>query len=151
MKGVGLTRLVMGLVLLAASGGCSLLHLNEGRVFATYSAGYAGRFHIAYGRWPNADELEEFVCMSGRADRFGLVQISCDDLVRKPYRTQLTPRGTDLRMQFFDAAKKSVCILTVLAPPARHDADVFPMIVIKTSVFSCRGDTGEAGSRASGA
>jgi hypothetical protein len=146
LRRVFLARLVSSFALLTVLGGCSLLRLNEGREFATYSAAYAGRFHIAYGRWPaNVNELEEFICMPGRADHFGLAQISCDDLVRKPYRMQLAPRGVDLRMEFQDAAKKSVCALTVFAPMARKDVEVFPMIVIRTSVFSCPGDDGKWG------
>ena len=65
---------------------------------------------------------------------------SCDEVVRTPYRTQLTPRGEHLQMRFFNSARKSVCDLTVLAPRAEGETAVFPMIVIKTSVFSCRGD-----------
>ena len=146
---VVLTKLVLALVLLPVIGGCSVLRLNEGREFAVYSAGYAGRFRLAYGRWPaSVNELEEFVCMRGRADRFDLAQISCEELVRKPYRTQIIPRGPYLEMRFFDLAKKRVCSLKVLTPPVRSEADVFPMIVIKTSVLSCRGNGGEWGNYA---
>jgi hypothetical protein len=60
--------LAMVLVLLPVISGCSALRLNGGREFAIFSAGYAGRLYIAYGRWPaNVNELEEFVCMRGRA------------------------------------------------------------------------------------
>ncbi len=139
--------LAMVLVVLPVITGCSALRLNGGREFAIFSAGYAGRFHIAYGRWPaDVNELEEFVCMRGRADRFGLAQISCDDLLRKPYRTELTPSETHLEMRFSDLSKKPLCSLKVLTPPPRSGTDVFPMIVIKTSVFTCRGDARAAGS-----
>jgi hypothetical protein len=121
-------------------GGCQLLRMNEGRALAAQMAGYAGRFRIAYGRWPtDVNELEEFVCMRGRADSFDLDRIDCDELVRMPYSTQITSRSAHLQMQFFDSAKKPICRLLVLAPPADADAAVFPMIVVKTSVFSCRG------------
>ena len=139
MRCVVLTRLAVALVLLPIAGGCSVLRLNDGREFAVYSAGYAGRFHLAYGRWPaDVNELEEFTCMRGRADRFGLAQISCDDLVRKPYRTRLRPEDAYLEMRFF-VADKPVCTLRVLTPPVRSETDVFPMVVIKTGIFSCRG------------
>jgi hypothetical protein len=149
LRCVVLARLAVALVLSPIAGGCSALRLNGAREFAVYSAGYAGRFHIAYGRWPaNVNELEEFVCMRGRADRFGLAQISCDELVQKPYRTQLNPREAYLEMRFFDLAKKPLCSLKVLTPPPRSVEDVFPMVVIRTSVFSCRGDGRAIGNHA---
>ena len=80
MRCVVLTRLAVALVLLPIAGGCSVLRLNEGREFAVYSAGYAGRFHL-----------------------------------------------------------EPVCTLRVLTPQVRSETDVFPMVVIKTGVFSCRG------------
>lgn len=135
-----LTKLLLACAGVPLLGGCGLPRLNEGRQFAVYSAGYAGRFHIAYGRWPTLDELEEFVCMRGRADGFGLAQVSCDALVSKPYRTQITPQVTYLEMRFFDLDTKPVCDLRVLIPKPRDKKDLFPMVVIKTRLFSCRGN-----------
>jgi hypothetical protein len=123
------TKLMLVSALLPLTGGCELLRLNQGR-----------GFRIAYGRWPDVNELEEFSCMHGRADKFGLDLLTCEEVVDAPYRTQLTPSGVDLRMQFFNSTRKEVCSLTLLAPPARTDKDAFPMMVIKTTVFSCRGD-----------
>jgi hypothetical protein len=139
------TRLTLMCALLPFIGGCEVLRLNEGREFAVYSAGYAGRYRIAHGRWPDVRELEEFTCMHGRADDFGLALRSCEEVVLAPYHTRLTPNGGHLRMEFIDAAQKTVCTLEVLSPPARADKAVFPMVVIKTSVFSCPGD-GQASS-----
>ena len=137
---VVLTKLILACALLSMIGGCELLRLNEGRVFATQVAGYAGRFRIAYGRWPaDVNELEEFICMRGRADSFDLDRIDCEELVRVPYSMQIAASHAHLQMQFFNSAKEPICRLRVLAPPADADAAVFPMIVVKTSVFSCPG------------
>jgi hypothetical protein len=140
MRRNAVTKLMLVCTLLPMIGGCELLRLNKGREFAVQSAGYAGGFRIAYGRWPNFSELEEFSCMHGRADRFGLALLTCEEVVDAPFLTQLVPSGVHLRMQFFNSAQKEVCNLTVIAPPAREDKNAFPMIVIKTTVFSCRGD-----------
>jgi len=125
--------------LLSSVGGCGLTRWNSGREFATTSAGYAGRFRLAYGHWPAMNELEEFMCMRGRADRFGLEQKSCDAVVSPPYRTQLTSVADDLRMQFYDSAKRRMCSLRVLAPPTEVGKSIAPMIVIKTTLLECPG------------
>jgi len=140
MRRNAITKLMFVCALLPLLGGCELLRMNQGRGFAIHSAGYAGGFRLAYGRWPDINELEEFSCMHGRADKFGLALLSCEQVVDAPYRTQLTPSGAHLRMQFFDSSRKEVCSLTVIAPRARADKGVFPMVVVKTTVFSCRGD-----------
>jgi hypothetical protein len=139
MQRIVFAKLMLMCALLPSLGGCELLRLNEGRGFAVTSAGYAGRFRIAHGRWPDVNELEEFSCMRGRADRFGLALLFCEEVVNAPYETRLTVLGPNLRMTFLNAEHQPVCELTVLAPPARADRDVFPMIVIRTSVFACRG------------
>ena len=125
-----LPKLLLACVGLPLFAGCTLPRLNEGRAFAIYSAGYAGRYHIAYARWPNLNELEEYVCMRGCADGF----------VGKPYRTQMAARAAYLEMRFFDLAMKPVCSLKVLTPPPRSEEELFPMIVIKTSLLSCPGN-----------
>jgi hypothetical protein len=139
MQRIVFTKLMLMCAWLPMLGGCELLRLNEGRGFAVTSAGYAGRFRIAHGRWPDVNELEEFSCMRGRADTFGLALLFCEEVVNAPFRTQLAPSGPNLRMTFLNAERKPVCKLTVLAPAPRADKDVFPMIVIKTRVLSCRG------------
>jgi hypothetical protein len=123
--------------------GCEALlpRADAARVFATQSAAYAGRFRLAYGRWPaSVNELEAFMCMSGHADRFGLEQPTCDEIVNQPYRTVLMPTGADLRMRYVDSSGESVCTLRIHAPAADADTTVFPMITIRTTVFSCPGD-----------
>ena len=103
------------------------------------AASYAGRFRLAYQRWPaTANELQEFMCMPGRADKFGLEQYSCDEVVEMP-RMELEPRGADLEMNFFDTSNESFCRLRVRAPPKGADTSTFPMVKIETDVFSCRG------------
>ena len=77
--------------------------------------------------------------MRGRADRFGLELSSCDDVVNAPYRPRMTPRGAHLEMRFVGADDKEVCHLEVIAPSAGADKAMFPMIVIKTTVFACPG------------
>jgi hypothetical protein len=129
----------LAIVCLPLLGGCESLRPNEGRFAATLWAAYAGRFRIAYGHWPTIDELEEFSCMRGRADRFGLELSSCDDIVNAPFRPSMTPRGEHLEMRFTGVDHKEVCHLKVIAPPAGADKAMFPMIVIKTSVFTCPG------------
>jgi hypothetical protein len=124
---------------LLLSTGCETLRLNEGRFDATVWAAYAGRFRIAYAHWPTIAELEEFSCMEGRADRYGLALSTCEDVMNSPYRPRLAPRGANLEMLFMSAADKLVCRLTVIAPPAAADKAVFPMIVIKTTVMACPG------------
>jgi hypothetical protein len=133
-----LTKVILASALLLMVG-CEILRPNEGRFVATVWAAYAGRFRIAYGHWPTIAELEEFSCMRGRADRFGLELSSCDDVVNSPYRPRLMPHGLNLEMHFINAAGKPVCRLTVIAPAASADQDVFPMIVIKTTVLACPG------------
>ena len=131
------------LVCVASFTGCESLlpRVDSARLFASQSAAYAGRFRLAYGRWPaTVNELEEFTCMPGRADKFGLEQPSCDELIRQPYRMELAPQGADLRMRFIDAVGEPVCTLRVLAPHADVHAEVFPMIEIRTNLFSCTGD-----------
>jgi hypothetical protein len=127
-------------VMLSSLGGCELMKWNSGREFATTSAGYAGRFRLAYGHWPSMNELEEFMCMRGRADHFGLELKSCDEIVKPPYRTQLLPLANDLNMKFFDASKQEMCSLIVLAPPKAETTALSPSIVIKTTLLSCPGD-----------
>jgi len=133
-----LTKMILASALLLKVG-CESLRPNEGRFVATVWAAYAGRFRIAYGHWPSITELEEFSCMQGRADQFGLELSSCDDIVNSPYRPRLTPHGPNLEMHFINAAEEPVCRLTVIAPPTGADKDVFPMIVIKTTVLACPG------------
>ncbi len=100
------------------------------------TAGYAGRYRIAYQRWPTLTELEEFMCMPGRADKFGMKQMSCDDVVALP-RMDLAPRGADLEMKYFDASNRLTCRLLVRAPP-KGAGTAFPMVKIQTNLFSCR-------------
>jgi len=119
--------------------GCESMRPNQGRLMAASWAAYAGRFRIAYGHWPTMSELEEFSCMRGRADRFGLELSSCDDVVKAPFRPQLVPRGANLELRFTNDVHQTVCRLTVLAPPAGAEKTMFPMIRIRTSIFGCRG------------
>jgi hypothetical protein len=135
-----LTKWVLAGVMLSSLGGCELMKWNAGREFAATSAGYAGRFRLAYGHWPSMSELEEFMCMRGRADRFGLDLKSCDDFVKPAYRTQLTPLANDLNMKFFDSSQQEMCSLTVLAPPKDETTSLSPTIAIKTTLLSCPGD-----------
>jgi hypothetical protein len=122
--------------------GCQYVttRLESAAYFSITSAGYAGRFRLAYGRWPaSVNELEEFMCMRGRADQFGLARLSCDELVTLPYRTVLEPRGRDLRIRYFDSANALMCSLTLRAPRLGADAKVFPAILIESTMFSCPG------------
>jgi hypothetical protein len=130
---------VLILASLSLLGGCEVMRPNAGRMFAIESAGYAGRFRLAYDRWPALSELEEFMCMNGRADRFGLALLSCRDVVFAPLRTSLLPVGRDLHMEFFDKQQQRVCRLRVRAPTAEAQRSAFPKIVIETTVFACRG------------
>ena len=120
-------------------GGCELMRPNAGRLFAIESAGYAGRFRLAHDRWPSLSELEEFMCMTGRADRYGLALLTCKEVVFAPLHTRLAPAGRDLRMEFIDDEKRSVCRLRVRAPDAADRRSAFPKIVIDTSVYACPG------------
>ena len=107
--------------------------------FAGLHAGYAGRFRLAYGRWPAGEsELEEFMCMRDRAERFKLTRVSCDEVVRLPYHTELIPEGKHLRMRFLDSTNAVLCSLRVWAPEREDRADVFPRIVITTTLAGCQ-------------
>jgi hypothetical protein len=139
MRRNALAMVILSVALMQWLPGCESLRPNEGRFVATAWAAYAGRFRIAYGRWPTISELEEFSCMHGRADSFGLQLSSCDDIVNAPFRPRLIPRGANLEMRFVDAAQKPVCRVTVYEPSANADKAMFPMIVIKTHVFACPG------------
>ncbi len=121
--------------------------MESAAYFSVTSAGYAGRFRIAFGRWPaSVDELDEFMCMTGQADRYELTRRTCDDVVSWPYRTVLTPEGKHLRIRYFDrSSSELVCNLQVQAPPAGARADTFPKIIINTTVFTCAGPGWEAG------
>jgi hypothetical protein len=123
-----------------ALAGCQLL---EGRSlslfhFASSSAGYAGRFRLAEGRWPGVSELEEFMCVRGRADRHALPLLSCDEVVSSPYRMEMLPLGNDLQIRYFEG-DQPVCRLRLIAPRPEPDPEVFPMIIIKSTLFSCPG------------
>jgi hypothetical protein len=122
--------------------GCQFLErrLESAAYFSATSAGYAGRYRIAFGRWPNVAELEEFTCMPGRADKFGLAQISCDEVVTLPYRTELTPQGKDLRLRYFARSDGALlCSLRLRATELGADTNTFPRIVIQSTIFSCTG------------
>lgn len=107
--------------------------------FAGMHAGYAGRFRLAYGRWPTGEiELEEFMCMRDRAERFKLTRVSCDDVVSVPYRTELIPEGKHLRMRFRDSTNAVLCSLRVCAPVQDVGTGVFPRIVITTTLAGCK-------------
>jgi hypothetical protein len=122
--------------------GCQYVtsRLESAAYFSITSAGYAGRFRLAYGRWPaNVNELEEFMCMRGRAEQFGLERLSCNELVTLPYRTVLEPQGQDLRIRYFDSANALMCSLKLRAPRVGVDAAIFPAILIESTMFSCSG------------
>jgi hypothetical protein len=123
-------------------GGCQVVtaRLESAAYFSITSAGYAGRFRLAYGRWPaNTDELEEFTCMRGRADKFGMQTITCDEIVRTPYRTVLEPDGRDLRIRYYDRANALACTLELRAPPPGAEHSIFPSILIESNLFACSG------------
>ena len=136
-----LIRLVLGGAIALLLAGCQLLErrLESAAYFSVTSAGYAGRYRIAFGRWPaNVNELEEFTCMPGRADKFGLALMSCDDVVTVPYRTELSPQGKDLRLRYFDKSNgELLCSLKLRATELGADANTFPRIVIESTVFTC--------------
>ena len=77
--------------------------------------------------------------MQGRADRFGIELMECDEVVRLPYRIEMQPEGRHLRMRFYDSAHSETCSLRLLAPSGGTGMNNFPMIVIKTTVFACPG------------
>jgi hypothetical protein len=131
--------LVCGAALLL--GGCQFVSdrvLNTA-YFSTTSAGYAGRFRLAYARWPaGSEELEAFMCMRGRAEQFGLLRHSCDDVVHVSYRTELKSTGDDLRMSYFDSSDGTLlCTLKLRAPTADADTRTFPRIRIESTLFGC--------------
>lgn len=130
--------------------GCQYLErrLESAAYFSVTSAGFAGRFRIAFGRWPaSVNELEEFICVPGHADRFAIHQMSCDDVVAWPYRTELIPDGNHLRMNYYDRSTgKLLCKLRLQAPPDGADLDIFPMVVIRSTVISCSGARWNTGS-----
>ena len=76
--------------------------------------------------------------MPGRADRFGLIHRSCDDVVAWPFRTELIPEGQDLRLRYYRQANgEMVCDLRLEAPSVRAHLDAFPKVIIKSTIFSC--------------
>ena len=137
-----LAKLALVFAMILTFSGCELLRPNFAQVYAVESAGYAGRFRLAHGRWPSMGELEEFMCMHGRADKYGLGLRTCEEVVNPPYTTLMSPLGRDLQMQFFNSGRQNVCRLTVRAPEENRRDGYYPTIVIETTVFSCRGDGG---------
>lgn len=134
------SRLLCGLVLLLF-GGCQIVESRSRSLFyfSATSAGYAGRFRIAHGRWPaDSAELERFMCAAGQAEAFGLVRPDCAEAASLPYRLELVPLGADLRIRYLEDSGDAVCTLRLLAPPA-DGAAISPMIVIKSSLLACRG------------
>jgi hypothetical protein len=106
--------------------------------FSEVSAGYAGRYRLATGHWPaTVAELEEFACMRGRAEQYGMRRMDCAEVVALPFRTELQPVGKDLWLRYFDSANNRLCSLRLRAPPREVSRWAHPMIVIKTTVFSC--------------
>jgi len=122
--------------------GCELLRPNVARVYAVETAGYVGRFRLAHDRWPSISELEEFMCMHGRADNYGLGLRTCEDVVNPLYTLQMSSQGQDLQLQFYNSERQNVCRLTVLAPAKSELSGYYPTIVIETTVFACRGEGG---------
>ena len=105
------------------------------------TAGYAGRFRLAYQRWPHdQNEMEEFMCMRGRADRFDLQQPRCEEVIHYPYRLTLVPKGRDLEIDYDDRKGMRLCSLTLRAPSADAEGTPFPTIVIEANMFSCPGN-----------
>lgn len=144
MKTTRINRWLAPLALSALAlplGGCQFLRdrLGSAAYFTATSAGYAGRYRLANGQWPpNVGVLEEFMCMPGRADRHGLLQLSCDEVVSLPYRMELTPQGEDLRVRYFDKSDGALlCTLRLHAPRAGVDTDTFPKFIIRSTIFSC--------------
>jgi hypothetical protein len=139
--------MLMGAALLPVSG-CQVVerHTLSVLYFSQVSAGYAGRFRLATGRWPaTTTELEEFSCMPGRAERYGLHRMSCDDVVRLPLRTEMYDEGGDLRLRYTDPAGARLCSLRLRAPASGSESALIPMLVIRTSVFSCSRSPGSTG------
>jgi hypothetical protein len=121
-------------------GGCQLAkqRMEAAGYFAATQAGYAGRFRLAYGRWPaNVNELEEFMCMRGRAEKFKLARFSCDQIVTLTYSTELIPEGKHLGMRFRDSNHSIMCSLRVWAPSPEAGAQFFPQIRISTTMTAC--------------
>jgi hypothetical protein len=124
-----------------SASGCQVAQerMRAAGYFAATQAGYAGRFRLAYGRWPaDANQLEEFMCMRDRAERFKLARVSCDRVVNLSYNTELIPEGKHLRMRFRDSTNALLCSLRVRAPSSDEGSGVFPRIVITTSLAACR-------------
>jgi hypothetical protein len=123
--------------------GCELLRdcVPRAQFFALMHASYAGRFRVEFARWPTPAELEEYLCMENRARSFDMrTALSCDELVRLPWRVEMIPEGRHLRLLFLDEADRGLCELQVRAPPREADLRAFPMVVIKTTAFACSGD-----------
>jgi hypothetical protein len=61
-------------------------------------------------------------------------------LISLSYRMELVPAGDDLRIRYFEPSGRPLCALRVLAPTRDEATRVFPNIVIKSTLLSCRGD-----------
>lgn len=147
------SRLISGLICGVASllqAGCQALEARALSMlhFTATSAGYAGRFRIAHDRWPaNVNELDEFMCMAGRAEQFGLARLTCEEVVAFPYRIELQPIGDDLRIRCFESPDTPVCSLKLFAPPTDAHRKIFPALMIRSTLFECRAGAFEAHSR----
>lgn len=125
---------------LLALSGCQVVERHALAVlyFSELSAGYAGRYRLATGNWPaTVAELEEFACMRGRAEQYGMRRMDCAEVVALPFRTEMQPVGKDLRLRYFDTANNRLCSLRLRAPAPQVSRWAHPMIIIKTTVFSC--------------
>lgn len=129
----------------AAQAGCQAVEERAKSLlyFSVSSAGYAGRFRLAEGRWPAVGELEEFMCMRGRAERFGMPMLTCEQVVNSPYRIGMKPAGEDLEIRYFEPGGTEVCRLRLVAPRAGAHSDMFPKIIIRSTVFACAGGAWE--------
>ena len=141
------------LLLAGMLSGCQLSHLNQGSLQAAAVAAHAGMFHRVNGRWPNdRAELERFDCPAFDDHEFEEAWIDdspppatrnesdCRFLAELDYRIDWRPRSHALRMTFQDSNGRRVCKLRVDAPGADSGTALAPMMVIRTTVFSCPGN-----------
>ena len=132
--------------------GCQMFRPNPGRFQAWVAAAHAGQFHRAFRRWPaNMGELaaldcprfDEAVPVDADPALDGLPPVRndvCAFLVKFPYKIEMSPDGSDLRMVFRSVDGQVMCKLRVAAPANDVAAALAPSVRIRTTAFACPGE-----------
>jgi hypothetical protein len=118
------------------------MSMNHGKVISVAAAGQVGMFRREVGRWPkDRADLIAHGCLrldhatgSEPPDEPG-----CQFFITLPYQLELQSRAENLQMVIRDPSGKLICQLVVVAPRGAKDS-LNPLVVLKTTLFSCPGE-----------